>query len=109
MVPTDEGIGASWAEVIVGFSFALVTGAITWLFRADGVNAMRTEELVNEARKAAEADDQHRQEDIGRLDTRFQTHRGEVLSAMVTKGDLAAMEHRIMNAIRDRSAVRGPG
>ncbi len=102
MVPTDEGIGASWAEVIVGLAFTLVTGAIAWLFRADGITALRTEALVKEAREAAEADDQRRQEDIGRLDQRFQAHRGEVLSSMVTKNDLAAMEHRLMSALRDR-------
>jgi hypothetical protein len=38
-------------------------------------------------------------------DQRFQQHRGEVLRDMVTKSDLAGLERRIMEAIRDRQAI----
>ncbi len=104
---TTTGIGATWPEVIAGFAFTLLVGAITWLFRADGANALRTEELVRQAREKAEADDLHRQDDIAKLEQRFQVHRGEVLSNMVTKADLAASVRQIMDAIRDRGAIRG--
>lgn len=38
---------------------------------------------------------------IEKVTDSFQQHRGEVLQGMVTKSDLAAMETRIMRAIRD--------
>lgn len=106
MTPNATGVTTTWSEVIVGFAFALVTGAIAYLVRADASNAERAEELVREAREEARAENRDRERDLSAAIAAFQEHRGLVLGSMVTKTDLAAMEQRIMAAIRNRPPVR---
>ena len=106
MTPNSNGVTTTWSEVIVGFAFALVTGAIAYLVRTDTANANRAEELVREAREEARAENRDRERDIAAANSAFQQFRGDVLGGMATKKDLFEMEQRIMAAIRNRPPVR---
>jgi hypothetical protein len=92
--PQDE---LSWLEWTLGIVIASFGAAIGHLYNRTGRLSDRARDELRDLR---ESDLRDLWNEVREAEARFQTHRGDVLSGMVTKGDLAAAEARIMAAIQ---------
>ena len=95
----------NWTQWIVGTGLAaagLIGGVIRYFSVSLRNEVFDMQAEMNERTQRAQKERDAQWEEIRRLSDDYQKFRGEILSTMVTKSDVAGMEGRILSALARR-------